>query len=39
MGDVSVQGGDIDGAKLDIGGKGCGEGAEDGEEVVGIFNV
>jgi hypothetical protein len=31
--------GDINGDEQDIGGKGGGEGAEDGEEVVRIFNV
>ena len=39
MRDVGIQGGDIDGDKQDAGGKGGGEGVEDGEEVVGIFNV
>ena len=38
MGDVSVQGGDINGDKQDIGRKGGGEGAEDGEEVVRPFD-
>ena len=37
--DVGIQGGDINGDKQDIGVKGGGKGAEDGEEVVGIFNV
>ena len=37
MGDVGVQGGDINGDKQDIGGKGGGEGAENEEEVVRIF--
>ena len=39
MGDVSVQGGDINGDKQDIGRKGGGEGAEDGEEMVRIFDM
>ena len=34
MGDIGVQGGDINGDKQDIGGKGGGEGVEDGEEMV-----
>ena len=37
--DVGIQGGSINGDKQDVGGKGCGEGAEDEEEMVGIFNV
>ena len=37
--DVGIQGGGINGDKQDIGVKGGGEGAEDGEEVVRIFNV
>ena len=39
MGDVSEQGGDINGDKQDIGRKGGGEGAEDGEEMVRIFDM
>ena len=39
MRDVGVQGGGINGDKQDVGGKGGGEGAKDGEEVVRIFNV
>ena len=39
MGDVSVQEGDINGDKQDIGGKGVGEGVEDGEEMVHIFDI
>ena len=39
MGDVSFQGGDINADKQDIGVKGGGEGVEDGEEMVRIFNV
>jgi hypothetical protein len=39
MGEVGVQGGDINGDKQDIGGKGDGEGAEDGKEMVRIFDV
>ena len=39
MRDVGIQGGDIDGVKQDIGRKGGGEGAEDGEEMVRIFDV
>ena len=37
--DVDIQGGDIDGDKQDIGGKGGGEGVEDGEEMVRNFIV
>ena len=37
MRNVGVQGGDINGDKQDIGGKGGGEVAEDGEEMVRIF--
>ena len=39
MRDVGIQGGSINGDKQDVGEKGDGEGTEDGEEVVGIFNV
>ena len=39
MGDVRVQGGDINGKKQDIAEKGVGEGVQDGEEMVRIFNV
>ena len=39
MGDVGVQGGDINGDKQDIGEKRGGEVAEDGEEMVRIFDV
>ena len=39
MKDVGVQGGDMNGDKQDIGEKGGGEGAEDGEEIVQIFNM
>ena len=39
MEDVSVQGGDINGDKQDIGGMVGKEGAEDGEEIVRSFNV
>ena len=39
MRDVGIQGGDIDGDKQDIGGKGGGEGVEDGEEMVRISNT
>ena len=34
MRDVGIQGGSINDDKQDVGGKGGGEGAEDGEEVV-----
>ena len=34
MRNISIQGGDINGDKRDIGGKGSREGAEDGEEMV-----
>ena len=37
--DVGIQGGSINGDKQDVGRKGGGEGAEDGEEVVRIFNL
>jgi hypothetical protein len=36
---VCVQGGDINGNKQEIGGKGGEEGAEDGEEIFQIFDV
>ena len=39
MRDVGLQGGSINGDKQDVVGKGGGERAEDGEEVVRIFNV
>ena len=39
MRDIGIQGGGINGDKLDVGGKGHGEGAEVGEEVVRIFDV
>ena len=39
MRDVGVQGGDINGDKEDIGGKGSGEEAEDGKEMVRVFYV
>ena len=39
MGDVGVQGIYFNGDKQDIGGKGGGEGAKDGEEMVRIFDV
>ena len=39
MGDVSIQRGDINDDNQDIGGKGGGEGAEDSEEMVRIFDV
>ena len=39
MRDVGVQGRDINGDKQDIGGKGGGEGVEDGEEILRIFDV
>ena len=39
MRDVGVQGGDINSNKQDIGRKGGGEGAEDGEEMVQIFDA
>ena len=39
MRDVGIQGGGINGDKQDIRVKGGGEGEEDGEEMVRIFNV
>ena len=39
MRDVGVQRGVINGDKQDIGGKRCGKGAEDGEEIVRVFDV
>ena len=37
--DVSIEGIDINGDNQDIGGKGSEEGAEDGEEIIQIFEI